>query len=143
MTDPYASGTISGDPFHKKIPVNGKVVAVLSARAGDRGIRLIEPRSRVLVKGDVHEMLLTDEDAGPGQTVNRVAYSGFFEVCNSGVVVTGDAVLVRGVELGRVAGFDLSHFPNHMNIVVRSGSPMTGEEMGLEPGMEVQFGVTG
>ena len=36
----------------------------------------------------------------------------------AGVVLRGDSVLVNGELIGSVLGFDESHAPNHMNIVL-------------------------
>ena len=40
--------------------------------------------------------------------------------------------------LEEAAGFDMSHFPNHMNIVVR-GEPRSGEERGISLNTKVSF----
>ncbi|MGE5485238.1 MAG: DUF6917 domain-containing protein [Ignavibacteriales bacterium] len=139
MPDPYATGALTENPFARKEPVSGRLVAILRRRADDRELELIKALSRCLVKGQVHELIVTDEEAAPGGRVNMVAYLGFFEVQNSGVIVAGDTVSTGGVRLGELAGFDLTHFPNHMNIVIKAGSRKTGEEMGLEIGSIIQF----
>ena len=44
----------------------------------------------------------------------------FFEVKIGGIVVVGDKVSVGDRVIGEVAGFDVTHMPNHMNIVVKA-----------------------
>ncbi len=139
MRDPYAAGMIKESPYARKEAVAGKLVAILRLRAEDRELDLIKPPSRALVRGDVHELIVTDEEAAPGRKVNKVAYLAFFEVINSGVIVAGDTVSVGQERIGELAGFDLTHFPNHINIVIRSNSRKTGEELGLELGAMIQF----
>lgn len=139
MADPYERGMFERSPYSRREAVAGRIVAILRARAEDRGLELISAPSRALVRGEVHELIATLEEATPGRRVDRISYIGFFEVLNSGVVVAGDRVVCESGELGRLAGFDLTHFPNHMNIVLRSESAMTGEEIGIEVGATIQF----
>jgi len=46
----------------------------------------------------------------------------FFEVERGGLAVVGDDALLDGVRFGCVAGYDMTHMPNHMNVLVRSES---------------------
>jgi len=79
------------------------------------------PHSRAVLKNEVHELILTDDqNAAPEKIVNRVSYVGFVEIKRGGVIVTGDKVFVEEKHLGELAGFDITHMPNHMNIVVKS-----------------------
>ncbi|NPV70929.1 MAG: hypothetical protein HPY55_09830 [Firmicutes bacterium] len=139
MPDPYAGGLVKESPYAKKEPVMGRIVAVLRLRMDARELELIKQPSRAVVRGEVHELIVTGEDAGPGSKVDNVAYLGFFEVLNSGVILAGDEVKWGTANLGRLAGFDLTHFPNHLNIVLHSDVTKTGEELGLELGSTVQF----
>ena len=52
--------------------------------------------------------------------------------------MVGDKVSVDGRHLGALAGFDETHMPNHMNIVVRTGSM---DEPYIHVGDRVQFSV--
>ena len=51
----------------------------------------------------------------------------------------GDNVTVAGRLIGQIAGFDETHLPNHLNIVVKAGKSVTGREIGLNPGDAIQF----
>ncbi|NIN67426.1 MAG: hypothetical protein GTO63_22535 [Anaerolineae bacterium] len=88
-------------------------------------------------------MAITDDpQAGPEYTVDKVAYLAFFSVEQGGIVLVGDRVTVGEVEIGEVVGFDLTHFPNHMNILVGAKERKTGLELELGLGDLVAFGST-
>lgn len=115
-----------------KRPVQGVTVVVLDTHRRDRGLRLESFNSRALAKHEIHEIILTDQkDAAPGTTVDQIAYLGFFEITRGGVAHVGDRLLLRGEPIGQLAGFDLTHFPNHLNLVVRTDELGSGSEKGL------------
>jgi len=126
--------------FVRHRPVTGTVVAVLAGSLSDRGLQLIPQPSRVLCQGEVHELIFTDEDVRPGMTVNRITYLGFFEVKQGGVAVVGDDVRVGGV-VGQLAGFDETHAPNHLNLVLRGTGAVTGAAMRFSLGDRVTIGL--
>jgi len=120
------------DPYAAKRPVEARVVCVLDARSEHRGMKLEIHPSRAVRAGEIHELALTgDPVAGPGVLVDQVAYVGFVEVVRGGVILVGDEVTVGQRELGEVAGFDHTHFPNHMNILVRTSNLQTGRGLGV------------
>lgn len=141
MKEPYSAGLLKFDPYAKKQPVIGKVVAVLRGRLDNRNLVLIEPRSRALKVGEIHELILTDEkEAAPGKTVDHIAYLAFVEIVQAGVIVTNDRVkLSDGRQIGKLVGFDETHMPNHENIVIYSEQLVSGEELGLEIGEMIIF----
>lgn len=132
MPDPYTSNMLSKDPFFKKQPVEGTIVAVLSNRFDKRGVTLMPQQSRALLRYEIHELMLTDEAASPNDTIDRIACLGFFEISSPGMVVRGDTLFVAGRPVGTVAGFNGDHMPNHLNIVIHTKSPQTGKEMGID-----------
>lgn len=136
--DPYIRGKLATGAYAAKIDLCGYIVAVLRGVLLDRSLELIPQPSRAILEREVHELIITDEPAEPGSRVSRVAYLAFVEFHNGGVLLTGDSVLIGGVEVGHIAGFDLSHFPNHMNLVVR-GDLVSGEDRGIELHMPVAF----
>lgn len=123
--DPYLRGQPPAR-FVRHRPVTGVVVAVLAGSLPDRGLELIPQPSRVLCRGEVHELILTTEEAAPGSRVDAISYLGFFEVKQGGVVVVGDDLRVRGSVIGEIAGFDATHLPNHLNVVVRGKVALDG-----------------
>ncbi len=128
--DPYASGKITTNLYAKKRDVSGPLVVVLDGKLDNRDLSLIAPMSRCLCQGQVHELILTDEaTAKPGARVQRIAYLGFFAVEQAGVIVAGDEMLLDGKCVGHLAGFDETHMPNHLNIVIRADKRFTGVEL--------------
>jgi len=101
-------------------------------------MNLIPQPSRAVKTGDIHEIIMTDQDAAPGSKVARVAYVAFVEFQNGGILVYGDEVRLGEMRIGELLGYDLSHFPNHMNIVAK-GNFVSGEERGIRPGDTMVF----
>lgn len=131
--DPYSMGLFNQTPFGRKRFITSSIVAILKVKAEKRGLHLIYPKSRALIKNEIHELIVTDErDAKPGKVVNKVAYLAFIEISTGGVVVVGDNIYWNDKLLGVVAGFDDTHMPNHQNILLYSNCRMTGEELGIE-----------
>jgi hypothetical protein len=124
----------------QKRPVGSKVVKVLVHRRDDRGMSLEPFASRCVRQGEVHELITTDHDeTAPGSRIDRVAFLGFVEISNAGVIDRGDEVWVDGRLVGTVLGFDACHHPNHYNILVTTPQPRTGPEAGMHPELTVLF----
>lgn len=133
--EPYKLGLIKENPFREKKEILGEIVAVLDLTLEERGILLIDPISRALPKNSICELAITDEDTtGPSQLVNNVGYIGFFEVKTGGVALVGDTISIREKRIGRLVGFDTTHAPNHLNLVVESKEVTTGEQLKLQIG---------
>ncbi|MBN1682166.1 hypothetical protein JW865_01270 [Candidatus Bathyarchaeota archaeon] len=111
-------------------PVIAEIIAVLNATFTDRKTKLIDSYSRAVKKYDIHELMITDQEPYPGKEFSRMNAIAFFEVKNGGLIVSGDKVLHNNELFGILAGYDLNHMPNHMNIVIRKGS-LTSETMNV------------
>lgn len=140
MTDPYKKGMFKANPYAKKKTMKGNLVVVLDGKYEERGLQLIPQPSRCLISDEVHEMILTDEDKKPGETVNKIAYIGFFTVKESTVIIVGDQVKINGQVIGKIAGFDETHMPNHYNIVIYGKERISGNERNLDLNDEVVIG---
>jgi len=138
-TDPYSRKLFAKDPYFKSTPIQGRLVVVLDGHLTGRGLSLIKPPSRAVQKNEIHELILTDEEAGPGSIVEQVWYAGFFEVQDGGMAIAGSPVTVDGQEIGVLAGFDETHLPNHLNIIIKTNRPATGAELNLALGATVTF----
>jgi hypothetical protein len=138
-TDPYARQLFAKSPYFHATPIPGRLVVVLDGEIAGRSLNLIKPPSRAVQKHEVHELILTNEEAAPGGTVEHVWYAGFFEVLESGMAIVGSPVLVDGKQIGVLAGFDETHMPNHLNIIIKTESPATGADMDLKLGAAVTF----
>ncbi len=117
MTDPASKIDIS--VYGDRRSITAEVVALLHVTFPNRGLELIETKSRALRSGDIHELMLTDEDAKLGDKVDRVRVLCFFEVKQGGLAVIGDEVTLNCENIGVVAGWDMTHMPNHMNFLVK------------------------
>jgi len=140
MKDPYKEGMFKKNPYAKKRPVKGVIKVVLEGVYEERGLNLIVQPSRCLLKNEIHELILTTEEAKPGDKVNKIAYLGFFEVTEGSVVVFQDPVKIGGKKVGIIAGFDETHSPNHYNIVVKGDELISGKDRLIELDMEVEIG---
>ncbi len=140
MNDPYKKGMFKANPYAKKKPLKGNLVVVLDGKYDERGLQLIPQPSRCLVADEVHEIILTDEDKKPGDTVNKIAYIGFFTVKESTVIIVGDEVKINEQVIGKIAGFDETHMPNHYNIVIYGNDRISGNERSLNLNDEVIIG---
>ena len=133
----------SENPYFEKSDVKGTLVAVLRGTLEDRGLTLIKPISRCVLKHEIHELILSDQEGiGPGSTVNKIAYLGFVEIEQGGVLISGDSLLWKGQIIGTIAGFDETHMPNHQNIVISCNKRITGELLGCLPGDSITFSQT-
>lgn len=140
LTDPYKAGLFCSNPYAAKRELRGRLAVVLKGKLEKRGLNLIAPISRAVQKNEIHELIVTDEaGAGPGSRVDRIAYLGFVEIITGGVLVAGDELLYESKVLGRIAGFDETHLPNHLNIVIASGDRIDGVELGLPLEAEIVF----
>ena len=137
-TTPSGSGT-RGEAV--RLPLEARFVGVLNNRNDGRGLSLIQAHTRVVRRHDIHELILTDEQAAaPGSTVNGVHYIGFVEFqAGGGILAEGDRVSAGGKIIGTIAGFDESHCPNHYNVVIKGPRRVTGVELGQRPGDPVVF----
>jgi hypothetical protein len=137
MSAPYDFKRITPSVYGDKRPVEGEVVAILHVKFDDRGLEFIKTKSRAVKLNEIHELMMTDEQgAEPGGTADRVRAIAFFEITKSGLIVVGDDVTIEGEKLGTLAGYDVTHMPNHINVVVKTDSL---DEPVLRVGDKVRF----
>ena len=121
--------------------VEAVFVKLLFHKQTNRGMRLMDFETRCIRKGEIHELVTTDHfNATTGARIDRVGFLGFAEMLTGGVVEKGDQVWVNQQPLGTVLGFDDCHFPNHYNILIAVGTPVTAEDLGLEVEQTITFG---
>ncbi|MHC1783666.1 MAG: hypothetical protein AB9891_13080 [Anaerolineaceae bacterium] len=139
--DPYSTNKLDTKyPCASKSIVNGKLCVILDARAQNRALELAQFPSRAVLKNEIHELILTAEQAEPGATVNNISYLGYFEILESGVLWVGDSIRIGDMEVGELAGYDMTHFPNHMNIIIKTTAELfTGFEAKFVVGQTVTF----
>lgn len=141
--DPYARNLIRTDFFHAKRSMEGAVVVVLDGYLENRDLSLIQPISRAYPRGTIIELIATEEPgAVPGGSVKAIAYLGFVELLTSGVVVVGDQVTVAGEPVGRIAGYDDTHMPNHQNVIVAVEKRVSGKDLNWQVEDRVEIRAT-
>ncbi len=124
-----------------KRPLAGVFVALMTYSRTDRGMRLIGFQTRCIRAGDIHEIVTTDQsDAVLGDQIDRVGYLGFAEITAGGVMEIGDPVRIAGTLIGRVLGFDDTHFPNHYNILIATDRLLTSQDIHLNLECPIAFG---
>lgn len=142
--DPYRDNLGPRPVFARKITVRARIVAVMDGHLPDRGLELIIQGTRAVSAGQVHELIGSDEPGiAAGSVVNRVSYLGFVEMLNAGVLSMGDELRVGDALVGHLAGFDHTHMPNHMNIVISVPRALSGTDRRFELGQPVTFAAAG
>jgi hypothetical protein len=121
-------------------PVEGEVVTVLDSTHDARGLSLIATYSRALPGNSIHELIATDEPGRkPGDAANRIAYLAFFEVKSGGCILVGETLFVDDQPVGEIIGFDETHAPNHINIVIGVNRRQTGPQLKISVGSKIRF----
>jgi hypothetical protein len=121
-------------------PVEGEVVTVLDSTHEERGLKLISTFSRALRKNSIHELIATDElDKKPGDAANRIAYLAFFEVTRGGCIIVGETLFMDEQPVGEIIGFDETHEPNHINIIIGVKKRRTGSQLKIGLGSKIRF----
>jgi hypothetical protein len=140
MSDPYKQKLSTKSFFHSKVEMKGKVVVILDGKLENRNLNLIIPISRAFRKYDIIELIGTDDkNAAPGAVVDAIAYIGFVEVLNSGVVLVGDEVKWNDKVMGTIIGFDDTHLPNHQNVIVKVETRISGKDLGMKVGERIMI----
>jgi hypothetical protein len=131
---------MSDDRWTAKRTIAGSFVKLLDHSSTSRGMTRAPWESRCLLRGEIHEIVTTDQDLlTAGDPVDRVGFLGFAEISEGGVVEVGDPVRVQGVAIGHVTGFDECHFPNHYNVLIHVSELLTASALGLAVGAEIAF----
>lgn len=119
---------------------SGRIVLTYGHKRAGRKLLLAPYWTRCVRKGEIHELILTTTESVDEvkQTVEDVAYIGFAEFNVGCVIVVGDEVLIDGKRIGHVLGFDETHMPNHLNIVIEGVRLLSGDELGAKKGATVR-----
>jgi hypothetical protein len=127
-------------PIVDAAPLVARVVAVIDLLRDDRGLRLAAWTSRAIRTGEIHELVATSmEEGASSERIDAVAYLAFVEFTQGGVMLVGSVLRRENVEVGRLLGFDDTHMPNHMNLIVQSVRRATGAKLGWRIGDRIDF----
>jgi len=128
-------------------PVSGEFVNVFEEvkTEGGKMRKLLNVVPRVLQRGEIHEVFITDEkNVKPGSTVKKYSVLGQFEVSDGGMIRAGDSVSIGGRDIGYVAGYEACKVlrapsTDLVHIILSSDKKATGNEFGLKLGDKVIF----
>ena len=85
-------------------------------------------------------MIAIDETGKkPGDKVQRIAYLAFFEVSRGGCLIVGETLWLGKRAIGTIVGFDETHEPNHINIIVGVPLRQTGPQLKFSVGEKIRF----
>jgi len=120
--EPYKQGLIPNHWKYGKInPIKGRIIVVSGLRIIHRNLDLIFPRTRSLKKYDIVEIsVINTENICKGNKINDLLYIGFFEVLEGGQAIVNENITINGVNIGKIFGFSDIHYPNHLNIILKS-----------------------
>jgi hypothetical protein len=112
--------------FSEKTKVSCKWVAIMDYTRHDRGIIITAFRTRCFEKNEIHEFIACSNTSLPDKPIDKVAYLGFGEIIQGGVVEVGDVMYSGKNPIGTIMGFDETHMPNHYNIIIKTDNPLSG-----------------
>lgn len=139
MSDPYLTGVIPSNIYSLRKNISGVMVAVMDLHLENRNLNLILQPTRVLKKYDIVELIGTLEYSVLGEKVDSITYLGFLEVMEGGVIKRDDEVLMGNLFLGKILGYDETHMPNHLNVIIKMEFKKTGADLGFEINHRVIF----
>lgn len=139
MIDPVGREHLSGLDRRE---AHARIVLVYRHKRHGRGMQLAPYWTRCVRPGDVDELVVTvrgDGSSDDPSLVEDVGYIGFVEFDRGSVVVVGDSVLLGDRPLGTLIGFDETHAPNHLNLVVEARELLSGAELQVAVEDTVRF----
>lgn len=141
MSKSYKNRDINLDAAYvEKLPVKGRIVAVLDLEVEEKNLHFIDSASRALKRNGIYELTITaDKTVKSRCDTKHTKYLCFFEVVHGGIALRGDIIVIGDEKEGELIGFDRAHMPNHLNIVVTSEKWKTGKEMNLFLNQEVKI----
>lgn len=126
--DPYLD-TKTESIIHKP-PIASTLCSVHGTRRSNRGMKPIIQKTRCVEQGSIHEIIIVEEGVLREKgIVQDTAYIGFTQFLTGGLLECGDLVYLNNMPLGELAGFDDTHMPNHLNILIQRDSLVTGIDL--------------
>lgn len=127
--DPY---TTNQDSLINKPPIVARLCSIHDTRRANRGIVPILQKTRCVCAGSVHELIVYVQANPESGVIDETGYIGFAEFLTGGVLRCGDKVYRNAEYLGELAGFDETHMPNHLNILLRCTQMATGVDLNCQ-----------
>lgn len=119
-------------PLMEFVNLPSKFVAIMGHSHKNRGMILSEYNTRCIRKEEIHELVLLKEEKDGQVNFKDAYYLGFIEFRSGGVLAKGMTIEIQGKIIGRLVGFDITHEPNHYNLLVSTPNPIIGTELGIK-----------
>ena len=133
MKATYLSNAISA-------PAEITFVMVLGHDRPEREMQKGSFLTRCIQAGEVHELVAVDANTLEAEKYHGASYLGFVAFKAPAVIYVGESVFIEGKYLGVLGGFDYTHYPNHINILIETEHPTNGQGLGITVGHEGVFG---
>lgn len=69
----------------------------------------------------------------------KIDYLAFFEVSRGGCIIVGETLCADGKTIGEIIGFDETHEPNHLNLIIGVKRRQTGPQLKISVGSKIKF----
>jgi hypothetical protein len=112
--------------------IETQFVAILGHDHVNRGMIASPYHTRCIQQGQIHELVVVLENEEGLINLNDAWYLGFIEFKESCVLAKGMSAEIDGQQRGTLIGFDITHIPNHFNILIASKTPQTGRSAGVK-----------
>ena len=120
-------------------PVEITFVMVLGHDRADREMEKGSFLTRCVQAGEVHELVAVKANTLDNGKYHGASYLGFVTFNGPAVIYVGESLLIDGKQIGVLGGFDYTHFPNHMNILIETEQPTNGKNLGIIVGQSGEF----
>jgi hypothetical protein len=120
-------------------PVEITFVMVLGHDRADREMEKGSFLTRCVQAGEVHELVAVSAKTLDKGKYRGASYLGFVTFNGPAVIYVGESLLIHGKQIGVLGGFDYTHFPNHMNILIETEQPANGRTLGITVGQSGEF----
>jgi hypothetical protein len=130
------------EPFSLEIPdyitqmdfakIETHFVAILGHQSLDRRMIASPHHTRCIQDGEIHELVYVAESPDGLIDLNDAWYLGFIKFPQGGVLAKGMTIEINGQGKGKLIGFDETHFPNHLNLLISDQNPQNGQDMSLK-----------
>jgi hypothetical protein len=120
-------------------PVEITFVMVLGHDRADREMEKGSFLTRCVQAGEVHELVAVNAGSLDNGKYHGASYLGFVAFNGPAVIYVGENLFVGGNRIGVLGGFDYTHFPNHMNILIETEQPTNGQKLGIRIGQSGEF----
>lgn len=126
--EPYLDNTTKSIIY--KTPVVSSLCSVHGTRRKNRTLKPMVQKTRCIEQGSIHEIIIVEEQKLKEEgVIQDTAYIGFSQFLNGGLLECGDTVYLNNMLLGELAGFDDTHMPNHLNILISRADLTTGMDL--------------